>query len=142
MENKVVINMQSKSINESFARSAVSSFIAPLDPTLEELADVRMAVSEAVTNSIIHGYSASEGTITMELSLDSRNLTVIITDSGRGIEDIEKAMQPFFTTGPEGERSGMGFAVMQAFMDSLQVFSEPGKGTKVIMAKLFPCSNK
>ena len=127
--------MQSKPVNESFARSAVSAFIAPLDPTLEELADVRTAVSEAVTNSIIHGYAMGDGVITLEMCICGDLLTVEIKDRGRGIKDIEQAMQPYFTTGPEGERSGMGFAVMKAFMDKVEVFSKPAEGTVVRLIK-------
>jgi stage II sporulation protein AB (anti-sigma F factor) len=135
MNNRIKIEMQSKPVNESFARSAVSAFIAPLDPTLEELADVRTAVSEAVTNSIIHGYAMGDGVITLEMCICGDLLTVEIKDRGRGIKDIEQAMQPYFTTGPEGERSGMGFAVMKAFMDKVEVFSKPAEGTVVRLIK-------
>ena len=137
MNNQIKIEMQSKPVNEAFARSSVSAFIAPLDPTLEELADVRTAVSEAVTNSIIHGYAMGDGIIILEMRICGDLLTVDVSDRGRGIKDIEQAMQPFFTTGSEGERSGMGFAVMKAFMDRVDVFSRPGEGTRARLIKRF-----
>ncbi|MGN1098112.1 MAG: anti-sigma F factor [Clostridia bacterium] len=122
-------------INESLARGIAAFFIMPLDPSLESVADVKTAVSEAVTNSVIHGYRGVGGIITMELSLEGRELTVIVRDSGVGIEDIEKARTPMFTTQPEAERSGMGFTVMETFMDELYVESTLGEGTVVTMKK-------
>lgn len=137
MDNRIKLEFLSLSQNEAFARACAAAFIAPLDPTIEELADVRTAVSEAVTNAVIHGYKHKPGTVSMELTLTGRLLRVRIEDSGCGIEDIELAMQPFYTSGTNGERSGMGFAVMRAFMDSLKVESEVGIGTVVTMEKLF-----
>lgn len=127
--------LESISENEAFARTVVAAYITRLDPTLEELSDVKTAVSEAVTNSIIHGYAGKHGEIEIVCEIRERELEVTITDYGVGIPDIEKAMQPLYTTKPEWERSGMGFAFMEAFMDSLDVWSEPGKGTRVVMRK-------
>ena len=132
----IKLEFLSLSKNESFARAAAAAFIAPLDPTIEELADVRTAVSEAVTNAVIHGYRNGLGNVMMELTLKGRLFTVRVEDKGCGIEDIELAMKPFYTTGNRSERSGMGFAVMAAFMDKLKVESKLGSGTTVIMEKL------
>ena len=132
----IKLEFLSLSKNESFARAAAAAFIAPLDPTIEELADVRTAVSEAVTNAVIHGYRNGLGNVMMELTLKGRLFTVRVEDKGCGIEDIELAMKPFYTTGNRAERSGMGFAVMAAFMDKLKVESKLGSGTTVIMEKL------
>lgn len=136
-ENRMKIEFQSKSQNESFARVAVAAFISQLDPTIEELTDVKTAVSEAVTNSIIHGYENKDGVVTIEASIKDTEVTIIITDSGKGIENIEQAMQPLFTSRPDLERSGMGFTVMETFMDSLEVHSKAGEGTNIIMKKTF-----
>ncbi|MEE0324644.1 MAG: anti-sigma F factor, partial [Christensenellales bacterium] len=125
----------SHSTNEAFARQAVACFAAQLDPTMEELGDIKTAVSEAVTNAIVHGYEGTRGTVILRASIDGTLLTIEITDKGRGIADIPQAMEPFFTTHPEQERSGMGFAVMQTFMDDLRVTSTPGQGTTVRMKK-------
>ena len=130
---KLVI--ESVSENEAFARTVVAAYITRLDPTLEELADVKTAVSEAVTNSIIHGYGGKKGEIIMNCQIQGREVEIEVIDSGVGIPDIAKAMEPLYTTKPEWERSGMGFAFMEAFMDTLEVESEPGKGTKIIMRK-------
>lgn len=130
---KLVI--ESLSENESFARTVVAAYITRLDPTLEELADVKTAVSEAVTNSIIHGYAGKSGEVEVICEIHGQEVTVEIVDYGVGIIDIEKAMEPLYTTKPEWERSGMGFAFMEAFMDSLEVYSEVGKGTRVVMRK-------
>ena len=136
--NEMRLEFAAVSDNESFARMAVSAFIAPLNPTLEELSDVKTAVSEAVTNAIIHGYG-NRGCITdrvqMNCELKGDILQVEIIDRGVGIEDVDRAMQPLFTTRPEWERSGMGFAFMEAFMDDLEVESKLGKGTTVRMTK-------
>lgn len=136
--NEMRLEFAAVSDNESFARMAVAAFIAPLNPTLEELSDVKTAVSEAVTNAIIHGYG-NRGCITervlMNCELKGDVLEVEVIDRGVGIEDVDKAMQPLFTTRPEWERSGMGFAFMEAFMDDLEVLSEPGQGTLVRMYK-------
>ena len=142
MDNMIKLEFLSLSKNESFARAAAAAFIAPLDPTIEELADVRTAVSEAVTNAVIHGNRNELGTVLMELTLAGRLLTVRVEDKGCGIEDIELAMKPFYTTGNRAERSGMGFAVMAAFMDKLKVESKLGVGTTVIMEKLIAQPNE
>ena len=126
----------SDSRNESFARTAVTAFVSQLDPKTDELADIRTAVSEAVTNCVIHGYRGGEGKITLEVKLyDDRTVRIAITDRGCGIEDIEKAKQPLFTTDESGERGGMGFAIMESFSDRLTVRSRPGKGTTVVMIR-------
>lgn len=122
--------------NEAFARVAVSAFAVQLDPTLDVLADIKTAVSEAVTNAIVHGYAEETGTVSILASLrEDGTLEITVSDRGKGIADIAQAMQPFFTTQPEKERSGMGFSVMQTFMDEVQVESAPGKGTTVTMRK-------
>ena len=135
--NKMKIEFLSKSQNESFARVAVAAFASQLDPTIEEISDVKTAVSEAVTNAIIHGYNNEEEIITIEAIIDGTQLTVIISDEGSGIENLEMAMQPLFTSRPDLERSGMGFTVMETFMDSLEVKSEKGKATSIILKKIF-----
>ena len=129
------IIFESCSENEAFARTVVAAYITRLNPTLEEMSDVKTAVSEAVTNCIIHGYDNKEGSIVMECIIHNNNISIMIEDYGKGINDIEKAMEPLYTTRPEWERSGMGFAFMEAFMDKLEVESVPGKGTKVFMEK-------
>lgn len=134
-KNEMMLAFESRSQNESFARTVVAAFAAQLDPTIEELADIKTAVSEAVTNSIIHGYSEKTGIIKMHCILESNEIMVEVIDEGIGIENIAKAMEPLYTSRPELERSGMGFSFMEAFMDSLEVNSEPGKGTTVIMKK-------
>lgn len=135
IKNHIKVTFLSKSENESFARMCVAALLTQADPTIEELADVKTAVSEAVTNSVVHGYGHSKGEIYMECILEERYITIIIKDNGKGIEDIEKAREPLFTTNPESERSGMGFTVMETFMDSLEVESIVGVGTKVTMKK-------
>ena len=135
MNNYLKAEFSSNAINESLARVIVSGFIMPLDPTIETLSDVKTAISEAVTNSIIHAYEKSEGNVLMELSLKERELTIKVSDKGIGIADIEQARKPLFTSKPESERSGMGFTVMESFMDSLHIISEQGQGTTVIMRK-------
>ncbi|WP_368262775.1 anti-sigma F factor [Clostridium disporicum] len=138
LDNKVCIEFVSRSENEGFARVAVSAFVSQLDPTIDELADIKTAVSEAVTNSIIHGYeNKKEGIIRIEASISSNEVTITIIDNGRGIKDVEQAREPLYTSRPDLERSGMGFTVMETFMDSLNVESEFGKGTRVIMKKKF-----
>lgn len=127
----------SRSENEALARVIVSAFIARLDPTLEELDDVRTAVSEAVTNAIIHGYRNGDGAVFLTCRLEDRILTITVEDNGVGIDDLAQAMQPLYTSRPEEERSGMGFTMMETFMDHLSVESEPGQGTKVVMTKSF-----
>jgi len=138
VDNKVSIEFISKSQNEGFARVAVAAFVAQLDPTLEEISDVKTAVSEAVTNSIIHGYeNRKREIIRIEAEINNNEVTISVEDFGVGIKDIEEAMEPLYTSKPELERSGMGFTVMGSFMDSLEVFSKEGKGTKVVMKKKF-----
>ncbi|MFG6348763.1 MAG: anti-sigma F factor [Lachnospiraceae bacterium] len=129
------IIFESCSENEAFARTVIAAYITRLNPTLEELSDVKTAVSEAVTNCIIHGYENKEGEILMECNIHNNDISIVIEDYGTGINDIEKAMEPLYTTRPEWERSGMGFAFMEAFMDKLEVESVPGKGTKVFLEK-------
>jgi stage II sporulation protein AB (anti-sigma F factor) len=133
--NEMMLEFDSKSINESFARTVVASFVAQLDPTLEEINDVKTAVSEAVTNAIIHGYNDRQGKVKIACKIKNREIFIEVIDDGVGIENIEKAMEPLYTTRPEIERSGMGFSLMEAFMDKLIVESEPGKGTTVKMSK-------
>ncbi|HEX3030505.1 MAG TPA: anti-sigma F factor [Clostridia bacterium] len=135
--NEMKLEFMSKSNNEAFARVVAAAFISQLDPTLEELADVKTAVSEAVTNAIIHGYEGCDGTVSMVCRLYSDQVEIIIEDRGKGIEDIEQARQPLYTSKPEMERSGMGFTVMETFMDKVLVCSEAGKGTIVSMSKQF-----
>lgn len=134
-QNEITFIFDSNSENESLARTVVAAFIARLDPTLEELADVKTAVSEAVTNAIIHGYEGQKGKITIHSRLEGNVVWIEVKDEGIGISDIGQAMEPLFTTKPELERSGMGFAFMEAFMDDLEVTSQPGKGTTVQMRK-------
>jgi len=134
--NEMHIKFLSKSSNESFARSAVAAFVLELDPTIAELADIKTAVSEAVTNSIVHGYRRESGVIYIDVKLtDDRTVIIKIRDKGVGIEDIEQAMQPLFTTAEGEERAGLGFAVMQSFTDSVKVTSKPQKGTSVTLKK-------
>ncbi len=133
--NRFYMEMDAVSENEAFARVCIAAFCARLDPTLEEINDIKTAVSEAVTNAIIHGYKKQGGTIHMQADIDDNVLSICISDDGCGIEDVNKAMEPLYTTGALEERSGMGFTFMEIFMDYLQVESEPGKGTKVIMKK-------
>lgn len=141
-KNHVTLYFDAKSVNESFARMAVMAFMTDMNPTLEQLEDVKTAVSEAVTNAVIHGYQDEEQQVEMLLDREDTKLVVQVIDRGVGIENIEEALQPFFTTKPELERSGMGFAFMDAFMDELSVFSEPGKGTKVVMTKYIERKNE
>lgn len=133
--NQMQLQFDAKSVNEGFARIAVAGFLTELNPTLDEIADIKTAVSEAVTNAIIHGYPAGEGQVRLHCKVEGKLVQIMVEDTGVGIEDVEKAREPFFTTKPEMERSGMGFAFMEAFMDEVQVMSKPGKGTCVIMKK-------
>lgn len=134
---KMNLEMESKSCNEQFARVVIAVFLSRLDPTVEELDDVKTAVSEAVTNCIIHGYEGQEGIIRLEAEIEGRTATIRVIDYGVGIPDVERAMEPLFTTRPSEERSGMGFCFMEAFMDALAVTSHPGEGTVVTMKKVF-----
>lgn len=129
------MEIESLSRNEEFARVVVSVFMARMNPTLEELDDIKTAVSEAVTNAVIHGYQGNGGIIYLEVEILKQELTVTVRDTGIGIPNIVQAMEPMFTTDPEGERSGMGFSFMEAFMDEVRVESEPDKGTVVTMKK-------
>lgn len=136
LKNEMKMEFQALSSNEGFARVAVGAFVAELNPTVDELADIKTAVSEAVTNCIIHGYEQKEGTIWIQCSIEDRGMEISITDTGKGIRDVEQAREPLFTTKPELERSGMGFAFMEAFMDEVEVISKPGQGTCVTMRKI------
>ena len=136
MSNILEVKFSAKSEDESLSRVIVASFAAKLDPTLDELSDIKMAVSEAVTNSIVHGYDEDESKfVYMRCEIEDRTIKVVIEDRGNGIEDVEQAMQPMYTSKPELERSGMGFSFMENFMDSLDVISIRGEGTKVVMTK-------
>jgi len=134
--NEMRVCFPSLSNNEGFARACAAAFCAQANPTFDELADIKCAVSEAVTNAIVHGYRNTLGEVCMTMRLmEDRVVRIEIRDKGCGIPDIEKALQPLFTTDPANERSGMGFTVIENFMDSMRVLSTPGKGTKVIMTK-------
>lgn len=135
MENYIKIEFPGKSCNEAFARAAAGAFATQLDITVEELADIKTAVSEAVTNAIVHGYAGTRGIVEMKCSIKGNTIEVVVTDFGRGIEDIALAMQPLYSGTDDEERSGMGFTVMQSFMDTLQVESTVGEGTVVTMTK-------
>ena len=134
-DNEMKLEFISKSSNEAFARITVAAFASQLDPTIEELADIKTAVSEAVTNSIIHGYENTMGILKIECNLKDKWIDIQISDSGKGIEDIELAKKPLYTTKANLERSGMGFTIMESFMDELKVESIPDMGTKVTMKK-------
>lgn len=129
------MEIESLSKNEEFARVVIAVFASRMNPTLEELDDIKTAVSEAVTNAELHGYQGKNGSICLEAQIEDSNLTIIIRDHGVGIRDVKRAMEPLFTTDPSGERSGMGFSFMEAFMDEVKVESEPGQGTVVTMSK-------
>ena len=135
--NEMQLKFLSRSENEVFARNVVAAFALPLNPTLSELSDVKTAVSEAVTNCIVHGYRNAEGWITVRCVIEGEKLHIEISDGGTGIEDLEKALTPFYTTLPEEERSGLGYTIMQTFMTDFSVRSERGKGTTVTMCKDF-----
>ena len=135
-ENSTKIQFDSLSVNEAFARGAAAAFLARYDPTVPQLADIKTAVSEAVTNCIVHAYPDRVGPITMTVSVyPGRLVRITVADKGIGIPDIPKAMEPLFTTGNPEERSGLGFAVMQSFMDKVTVHSAPGRGTRVTLTK-------
>lgn len=133
--NKARCEFLSKSVNEGFARNVAAAFLLQYDPTVEFMADVKTAVSEAVTNAVVHGYREKSGTVVMELSENDGVFSVIVEDFGCGIDDVKQAMQPLFTTLADEERSGMGFTVMEMFMDTVDVTSKRGEGTKIIMTK-------
>lgn len=134
-ENEMKLEFLSKSNNEAFARISVAAFASQLDPTLEELADIKTAVSEAVTNCIIHGYEDTEGIVKIECKMYDNTIEIEISDSGKGIEDIKTAREPLYTSKPNLERSGMGFTIMESFMDDMKVESILGMGTKITMKK-------
>lgn len=135
--NHMKLEFSSKSSNESFARVVVAAFASQLDPTLEEISDIKTSVSEAVTNCIIHGYEYGEGIIIIEARINNDEIEIIISDKGMGIMDIDQAREAFYTSKPDMERSGMGFTVMETFMDSLKIESNKGKGTSIKMTKRF-----
>ena len=135
--NKMQLKILSRSENENFARNVVAAFVLPLNPTLAELSDVKTAVSEAVTNCIVHAYPEGEGQIVIDCETDGNTLHITVADSGKGIEKLEQALTPFYTSLPGEERSGMGFTIMQTFMTAFSVRSAPGKGTTVKMSKTF-----
>ena len=136
IHNEMKLSFPSKSCNEAFARSVTAAFVLNLDPTLNELSDLKTAVSEAVTNAIVHGYRRQSGTIFLSGKItDGGRVVIRIRDKGCGIDDVEQAMQPLFTTAPDEERAGLGFAVMQSFCDRVRVSSTPGKGTVVSLEK-------
>ena len=135
-KSEIMFEFDSNSENESLARTVVAAFLARLDPTLEELGDVKTAVSEAVTNAIIHGYEKRQGKIRIFCRISENQFFMEVSDKGKGILNVEEAMQPMYTTKPEEDRSGMGFAFMEAFMDEVKVESEPEKGTCVRMKKI------
>ena len=135
MKNEMKIEFMSKSTNEAFARIAVAAFVAQLDPTIEEISDIKTAVSEAVTNSIVHGYEDTLGIVTLICKIHEDEIIIEISDNGKGIEDIDIAKQPLYTTRPNLERSGMGFTIMESFMDDVDVESVLGLGTKITMRR-------
>ncbi|HWQ77378.1 MAG TPA: anti-sigma F factor [Anaerovoracaceae bacterium] len=134
--NRMKLEFLNRSENESFARVAVAAFASSLDPTVEELTEIKTAVSEAVSNAVIHAYPDGDGMVTVECTIDGdRRVIIIVSDNGIGIEDVELAREPLYTSKPGEERSGMGFTVMESFMDRLEVESTPGEGTRVTMIK-------
>lgn len=133
--NKMTLKVSALSVNESFVRTAVAAFMISADPSLEQINDVKTAVSEAVTNAIVHAYPDGDGEIVVECELDKKYIKIVVSDTGVGIEDIKQATKPFFTTGISEERAGLGFTVMRSFMDELEVDSERGVGTTVSMIK-------
>ena len=135
MKNRMLIKFDSVSENEGFARNVIASFLLPLNPGLGELTDIKTAVSEAVTNAIVHGYPDTVGEVTMLAETDGENVHIVISDSGVGIDDLEAALEPFYTTKPDDERSGMGFTIIKTFMDEVKVISKQNAGTIVDMTK-------
>ncbi|RNB81565.1 anti-sigma F factor [Brevibacillus fluminis] len=139
--NFMSLEFAALSQNEAFARIAVASFVSQLDITMDELEEIKTVVSEAVTNSIIHGYEENpEGIVRISVAMTSERIELVIEDNGKGIEDVEQAMQPLYTTKPELERSGMGFTIMENFMDSIEVVTSPGNGTKIRLSKCLSLS--
>lgn len=142
LNNEMKLEFLSKSSNEAFARITAAAFAAQLDPTIEELADIKTAVSEAVTNAIIHGYAEKKGIVKMRCQIIEQELIIEISDNGQGIENIQLAKQPLYTTKPNLERSGMGFTIMESFMDEVEIESIVGMGTKVTMKKKIKNNNE
>ena len=143
MNNKFNLTIDAKLKNEGLIRDFIAAFLVPLDPTIDELSDIKTAISEVVTNCIVHGYDGREdGSIYITCSIDGTNLTISVADDGVGIKDIEKAKQPFFTTKPDAERSGMGFTIMETFMDSLDVQNRPEGGLIVTLSKNLNLNNQ
>lgn len=138
--NKIKLIFSALSKNEAFARNVISCFVLPLNPSVAELSDIKTAVSEAVTNSIVHAYEENNGEIVLEAEIVNDTLHINVFDCGVGIDDIDQALQPFYTTKPQEERSGMGFTIMQSFMDEIKVESKKGEGTKVYMTKIIKAS--
>jgi stage II sporulation protein AB (anti-sigma F factor) len=143
MNNQMELSFLSAAENEAFARMVISAFLVQNNPTMSMVSEVRTAVSEAVTNAVVHAYPSEEGKIVLRASIDEKNmLTIDVEDFGCGIADVRQAMQPFFTTQPERERTGIGFALMQSFMDGVKVYSSPGSGTTVRMMKMLGDANE
>lgn len=138
--NKIKLIFSALSKNEAFARNVISCFALPLNPSVAELSDIKTAVSEAVTNSIVHAYEKNSGEIVLEAEIIDNTLHINVFDSGVGIDNLDQALQPFYTTKPQEERSGMGFTIMQSFMDEIKVESKKGEGTKVYMTKIIKAS--
>lgn len=139
--NHMQVSFDAKSVNEGLARMVVTAFMTEMNPTLEEIADVKTAVSEAVTNAIIHGYEDEDELVELSCERSGQQLMVTVEDHGAGIANVQEAMQPFYTSKPQMERSGMGFSFMEAFMDKIEVRSDLGKGTKVVMWKYIEREN-
>lgn len=139
--NHMQVSFDAKSVNEGLARMVVTAFMTEMNPTLEEIADVKTAVSEAVTNAIIHGYEDEDELVELSCERSGQQLMVTVEDHGTGIANVQEAMQPFYTSKPQMERSGMGFSFMEAFMDKIEVRSDLGKGTKVVMWKYIEREN-
>ena len=133
--NYMTIKFKSIPENEKLARRVIAAFVSDLNPTIDEICDVKTAVSEAVTNAIVHGYRNKEGTVTLSACYNKNTVEIVVVDNGVGIEDVKKAREPLYTTEPELERSGMGFTVMETFMDYLDVISAVNEGTKIVMRK-------
>lgn len=142
LNNEMKLEFLSKSNNEAFARITIAAFVAQLDPTIEEIADLKTAVSEAVTNAIIHGYEEKQGIVKIRAQIIEDQIIIEISDSGKGIEDVNLAKQPLYTTKPNLERSGMGFTIMESFMDEVEIESIVGLGTKVTMKKTIKSNSK
>ena len=142
LNNEMKLEFLSKSNNEAFARITIAAFVAQLDPTIEEIADLKTAVSEAVTNAIIHGYEEKQGIVKIRAQIIEDQVIIEISDSGKGIEDVNLAKQPLYTTKPNLERSGMGFTIMESFMDEVEIESIVGLGTKVTMRKTIKNESK